>query len=128
MRIITDEDVPDSVGRYLSSRGHQVLLAREHFLPATPDSVIAKAASEQEATVFTFNRRHFRRLGKRRRKDGRLSYPGMSVVSFTCSHPLALERIQQVIEEVEAMHHLRVLVRKTRLLMEVGATVIRVED
>ena len=128
MLIITDEDVPDSVAKFLASRGHTVLLTREHFLPKTADSVIARAASERRAVVVTWNRRHFKSLAKRRRKDGTLSYPGMSVIAFRCSHTEGLARIQRLIEEVEAVHAIRVDDLKDRMVVEITLSVLRIED
>lgn len=104
------------------------MLAREHFLPQTADRVIARAASERRAVVVTWNRRHFKSLAKRRRKDGTLSYPGMSVIAFRCSHTEGLSRIQRLIEEVEAVHAIRVDDLKDRMVVEITQTVLRIED
>lgn len=128
MLIITDEDVPDDVASFLADRNHEVLLAREHFLLATPDAVIAKAASERGAVVVTWNRRHFKALAKRKRKNGSLSYPGMSVIAFSCSHPRGLARIQTLVSEIEAIHAIRVVRGGVRMIADISDTVLRFED
>lgn len=128
MLIITDEDVPDDVAHFLASRNHEVLMAREYFLPKTPDAVIAKAASERQAVVVTWNRRHFKALAKRMRKNGALSYPGMSVIAFSCSHPRGLARIQALIETLEAFFAIRVTAGDVRMIADVSDTGLRLED
>ncbi len=99
MLVITDEDVPDDVGQFLGTRGHEIILVREAFMPGTDDSVIAKAASEQRAVVFTWNKRHFFALAHRKNAKGEPSYPGMSVVGFGCSHVDGLSRISATIDD-----------------------------
>ena len=128
MLFITDEDVPNSVGQFLAKRGHEVLLVREYFLPATEDSVIARGASDRNAVIVTWNTRHFKALAKRRRKNGRLNYPGMSVLAFRCPHVRGLERLRRVIEEVEATFDIRLKRGESRVVVEIGETTLRIED
>lgn len=92
MRLYVDEDVPDSVARFLEQRGHEVALVRERFIhePKIEDYVIARAASEEAAVVVTWSSAHFRSLGTRRRDEGELRYPGMSLIAFECPHPTGL--------------------------------------
>ncbi len=113
---------------YLTSRGNTVQLVRDHFMPSTEDWVIAQAASNQNATVVTWNRRHFKALAARRNAKGQPTYPGMSVVTFRCSHADGLRRIQEVIDELEMAYQVRVVRNKRRLLAEVGLTMLRLED
>ncbi|MCC7106616.1 MAG: DUF5615 family PIN-like protein [Chloroflexi bacterium] len=127
MTVTTDEDVPGAIGAFLSQRGYEVLLVREHFGTETPDHVIARAASERTALVYTFNRRHFLALAKRRRMNRTLSYPGMSVVSFNLRRPQGLARLQALIDDVEAVHANRVA-RGGRMIAVIGDTVPRFED
>lgn len=77
---------------------------------------------------MTWNRRHFLALAKRRRQDGRLSYPWMSVLAFRCSHPAGLARLRAVIEDVEAVYWNRVVGRGGRLIAQIDETVLRFED
>ena len=41
MRLLIDENVPDSVAQFFASRGHEVLYARDLLPRGTPDQVIA---------------------------------------------------------------------------------------
>lgn len=126
--MLTDEDVPDPVAEFLAARGYHVLFVRDHFGRETEDHVIARAASQQAALVFTWNQRHFVRLAKRRRKTGALSYPGMSVVAFVCAHPRGLERLELLIEDIEDVYVNRVVERGIRMIAQVDDAVLRFED
>lgn len=103
-------------------------LARDRFTPGEPDRVIAIAASQHRATVVTWNLRHFRALAKRKKQDGTLSYPGMSVLSFRCPESRGLQRLKEVIQEVEAVHAIRVEQASGRMVAEIASTVLRFED
>jgi hypothetical protein len=128
VRCITDEDVPDDVMRFLTSRGHEVLPARDHFMPGSADWVIARGASDRLAVVVTWNVRHFMSLAKRRRDNGEPRYPGMSLIAFSCSHPHGRDRLESVIDEIEATFEIRVVRRGGRLIVEVGETMLKYDD
>jgi len=128
VQVVTDEDVPDEVGRFLASRGHVVLLARDLFLPGTKDHVIAAGVSSKRALHVTWNRRHFKNLAKRRNSRGELSYPFISVLTFSCDHPRGLPRLRDLIDEIEAVNEIRVVQRGGRIIVDVGETVVRYED
>lgn len=53
MRIITDTDVATSVVAFFQNRGHDVQESRTILLPDSPDPLIARTASEQQAVVVT---------------------------------------------------------------------------
>lgn len=46
LRFFTDENVPDSVARYLQRRGHSVWRAKSHLPEGTPDPVVATTAMQ----------------------------------------------------------------------------------
>jgi predicted nuclease of predicted toxin-antitoxin system len=64
MRLLIDQNVPDSVARFLEERCHQVLLVRETLGRASPDQLIAVTAALQGVVVVTFDKdfRRFQRL------------------------------------------------------------------
>jgi hypothetical protein len=61
MRLLIDQNVPDSVARYFAERGHEVLLVRETLGRASPDQLIAVTAALQGIIVVTFDK-DFRRF------------------------------------------------------------------
>ena len=53
--IIVDENIPESVAKYLNTRGFKTLSLSEDFLKSAKDSVIAKYASEKGMQVLTLD-------------------------------------------------------------------------
>lgn len=56
LRLFTDENVPDSVGRYLQGRGHSVYRAKSHLPEGSADPVVATAAMEDDRILVTWDR------------------------------------------------------------------------
>lgn len=128
MLIITDEDVPESVARFLAKRGHDVQSVRDVFMRGTEDPVVAAGVSSRNGLLVTWNRRHFKDLAKRRNSRGKLRYPGMSVLTFNCHHTEGLSRLKEVIDEVESSYEIRVQKKGVRLIVDIGRQVVRIED
>jgi hypothetical protein len=63
LRFFTDENVPDSVGRYLRGRGHSVFRAKAHLAEGSPDQVVATTAMEDDRILVSqdkdFNHQRF---------------------------------------------------------------------
>jgi len=53
--IIVDENVPESVAKYLNTRGFKTLCISEDFLKSAKDSVIAGYAAEKGMQVLTLD-------------------------------------------------------------------------
>lgn len=126
--VIADEDVPDPMAAFLAARGYAVELARDRYGTQTPDHVIAADASAHRAIVYTFNRRHFLALARRRERDGTLTHPGMTVVSFRLPRPQGLARLRALIADIEAIYQTRVVQRGVRMIAVLSETVLRFED
>lgn len=56
LRCFTDNNVPDSVGRYLQSRGHSVHRMRHHMPHDSKDPVVATAAMEAERILISWDK------------------------------------------------------------------------
>ncbi len=130
MRILTDADVPNTVIEFLQSRGHEVLLSRDILMPDSSDPLIAKAASDLQAVVLTWNRRDFLALAKRRRGPyGPHTYSGMHLITFdSCTHEEGLRRLQLVIDEIESTYEIRVNQRSQRMVAVIGRAYLKLED
>jgi len=126
--VITDEDLPDVIAIFLQERGHRVELTRTLFGTGTPDHVVAQGASDQRAIVYTFNVRHFLALARKQRKDGKLRYPGMTLIALDVPRPSALSRLQAILEDIEAIYRLRVTQRGGRMIAVVRAAALRFDD
>jgi predicted nuclease of predicted toxin-antitoxin system len=53
--IIVDENIPESVAKYLNTRGFKTLCISEDFLKSAKDSVIAEYAAEKGMQVLTLD-------------------------------------------------------------------------
>lgn len=51
-----DNNVPDSIGRYLQRRGHSVLRQRHHIPADSPDPIVATTAMEANRILVTIDR------------------------------------------------------------------------
>jgi hypothetical protein len=56
LRFFLDQNVPDSIGRYLRGRGHSVLLLRHHIPDNSPDPVVGMTALQAGRILVTWDR------------------------------------------------------------------------
>lgn len=55
LRFLLDEGVPHSVGRYLESRGHEVIYFDAALMPGSPDVLVAKTAEANDAILIALD-------------------------------------------------------------------------
>ena len=103
MRLLIDENVPDSVAVFLRERGHDVQLVRESFGQMTPDEFIAWAGDDLEAIVVTIDK-DFRQIVKRVPVGGRRRFNSLGRISLRCRETRALARIREFIDDIEREH------------------------
>lgn len=64
LRFFLDQNVPDSICRYLQGRGHSVLILRHHIPDNSPDPVVGMTALQAKRILVTcdrdFNAQRFR--------------------------------------------------------------------
>lgn len=56
LRFFLDQNVPDSVGRYLQGRKHSVLRLRHHIPDDSPDPVVGMTALEADRILISWDR------------------------------------------------------------------------
>lgn len=56
LRFFFDQNVPDSICRYLRGRGHSVLLLRHHIPDNSPDPVVGMTALQANRILVTWDR------------------------------------------------------------------------
>lgn len=56
LRLFTDENIPDSVARYMRGRGHSVFKAKAHLPEGSPDPVVATAAMKDGRILVTWDK------------------------------------------------------------------------
>ncbi len=126
MLLVIDENVPASVGRVFSDRGHEVVHVLDVALPGTPDDVIARYGDIHEAMVITWNRRDFRRLSALVSPDNVRRFRRLSWIAFRCSEPHGAARARRWIEAIEFHLNLAQQRRDRRLMVDITETTFTV--
>ncbi len=100
MRLLIDENVPDSVAVFLRARGHDVSLVREILGQMTPDDFVAWVGNDMSAIVVTIDR-DFNRIIRRVPTGGRTALRSAGRISLRCRESQALGRLREFVEEIE---------------------------
>jgi len=80
MRFFVDQNVPDSVGRFLKSHGYEVILLRDRIPTESPDTLVAAVAEANNAVLVTFDP-DFKALASRI-GIGRRRFTKLSLIRF----------------------------------------------
>jgi Domain of unknown function (DUF5615) len=100
MLLLIDENVPESVARFLLSRGHEVRYVRDLFPGGTPDPVIATIGDRLSAVVVTWDH-DFDKLVSRVPTGYGGKFRRLGRISFRCKEPRGLDLIQRWIDFIE---------------------------
>lgn len=130
MRLLIDQNVPDSIAQFLRERGHDVALVRDTLGRAAPDQLIDLTAAREGLIVVTLDK-DFRRFRKQVHKNRRQSFlVGAGLIHISMRETLAVSRLIDEIEMIEAYaarahrggKFLRVLLRESGIefVMEGG--------
>lgn len=92
---LADNNVPDSICDYLTTRGHDVTRVRDALAADTADPVIAEAAIRDGQVLISWDKD----FNAQRYMRPRLA--ALQRVAFCCSYPEALARIEVVIGRLE---------------------------
>jgi predicted nuclease of predicted toxin-antitoxin system len=100
MRFFIDQNVPDSVGRFLAERGYEVVLLRERIPTDSPDALVAAVAEANNAILVTFDP-DFKALASRI-GIGRRRFARLSLIRFEkCRESQAAKRIASALSLIE---------------------------
>lgn len=101
MRLLIDQNVPDSVARFLAERGHDVLLVRETLGRSSPDQLIALTAAFEGIIVVTFDKdfRRFQRLLPEVQRTAFAS--GAGFIHLAMKESRGVHRLRDEIETIE---------------------------
>jgi predicted nuclease of predicted toxin-antitoxin system len=125
MRLLIDENVPDSVSEFLASRGHEVELVRERFGQMTPDQYIAWVGDSLSVIVVTIDK-DFRQMVSRIPHATQRRFRRLGRISLRVRESQALGRVREFIEEIEAEHARVEARRDRRLIIEITQTGFRI--
>lgn len=100
MRFFIDQNVPDSVGRFLSERGYEVVFLRQRIPNDSPDALVAAVAEANDAILVTFDP-DFKALTNRI-GIGRRRFTKLSLIRFEkCRESQAARRIEAALSLIE---------------------------
>ena len=97
----TDQNVPDSVGAYLMSAGHQVTRLRDVMVTTTADPVIAVACSHN-GQVLVSHDNDFRVVSKRLNITQRQYHDTLHRIHLRCDEPKGAKRMEEAMSLIEA--------------------------
>ena len=121
IRFLIDENAPRSIGRFLESRGHDVLYVGDQFAKRTPDSVLVVAAELEGLVVVTFDR-DFKRLVTQLPAGTRTRFNRQAGrISLRMDEPKAQSRIEELIDIIEVSYQFT-LARNQRFIMQISET------
>ncbi|HXU25361.1 MAG TPA: DUF5615 family PIN-like protein [Tepidiformaceae bacterium] len=125
MRLLIDENVPNSVSAFLRDRGHEVDLVRDRLGQMTPDEYIAWVGDELGAVVVTMDK-DFNAIVKRVPPGGRAKFKSLGRISLKCRESQASARMREFIEEIEREYDRLQGRRDQRLIVEITASSYRI--
>lgn len=105
MLLLVDENVPESVAKFLASRGHDVRYVRDVLPAGTPDPVIAAVGDRIGAVVVTWDK-DFEKLISRVPVGNKTAFRHLGRISFKCDYPNGRALIEKWIDHIE-FHYAR---------------------
>ncbi len=96
MRLLIDENVPDSTAKAFEDLGHETIYVRDHNARARArDQAVARIAELRGAIVITWNVRHFRPILRQRLGITRRSAQQMGLIGFRCDESIGAQRVKE---------------------------------
>lgn len=123
IRFFIDQCVPDSVGRVLTSLGHEVVLLREKLPPNSPDALVASISEQNNAVLISMDS-DFRKLAPRI-PLGKRRFRKLSRIGLKCAEPKAARRLEDALSLFEHEWERAQAQSDRRVIVEVGETYIR---
>jgi predicted nuclease of predicted toxin-antitoxin system len=123
LKFLTDNCVPDSVGKVLSEAGHEVILLRDILPTNSADPLVASVAEINGAILVSFDR-DFKALAPRI-GIGQQRFRRLRRIGFRCAEPEAAHRIQVALALIEFEWETAQSASDKRMIVEIGPTYIR---
>lgn len=100
MRLLFDENVPESVVEFFRSRGHEIRYVRTDLLPGTPDPIVAAAAEYAGAVLVSWDK-DFDKIAPRIPDGLKTRFRSLSRISFDCKEPRACALLDRDYRHIE---------------------------
>jgi predicted nuclease of predicted toxin-antitoxin system len=101
LRVLLDQNVPDSVALVFQEHGHEVIFLRDILPPDSPDQVVADV-SETEGAILVSCDGDFQRIAPRIPEGQRRRFARLSRISLNCPEPQAANRVRAAMSFLEA--------------------------
>jgi predicted nuclease of predicted toxin-antitoxin system len=102
MRLLIDQNVPDSVAQLFRARSHEVLLVRETLGREAPDQLIAPTAAREGLVIVTLDK-DFRRFRKQAHTERQHPFLiGAGLLHIAMKETLGLARLNEEMVMIEA--------------------------
>lgn len=124
MRILLDQNVPDSVAQVFQDHGHEVIFLRDILPTDTPDEVVADV-SETEGAVLVSCDGDFRRIAPRVPHGERQRFRNLSRIHLQVQGPHAARRIEVAMSFIEAEYEIAQNSDDTRMILAIRDQVLR---
>lgn len=123
LRFLLDEGAPRSVGRYLESRGHEIIFFDAALMPGSPDVLVAKTAEANDAILIALDG-DMKTLAKRAGISGG-RFKRLSLLKLSCREPTAAKRVEHAISLIENEWIISDAKAARRLFVEIGDSFIK---
>jgi predicted nuclease of predicted toxin-antitoxin system len=124
LRLIFDQNVPESVVGFLEGRGHEVQRARDLLLAQAPDEVLAAVGARNEAIVVSWDK-DFKVLASKMPSGTKTRFRKLGRINFQCKESQGRTRLEQVIELVDFAYARAQERADKRFIAIIGASFVR---
>jgi predicted nuclease of predicted toxin-antitoxin system len=124
LRLIFDQNVPESVVKFFEARGDEVQRARDLLLAEAPDEILAAIGDKNEAIIVTWDK-GFNVLASRVPSGAKTRFRRLGRISFDCSESQGRNRLEQVIDLLDFAYTKAQQREDKRLMARVGSSFVR---
>lgn len=124
MRFFLDNCVPDPVGHFLVSRGHEVIFQRDAIRKDSEDKLVALAAVENDAILISSDK-DYRAIASR----FQISHPRLrrlSRIQFRCAEPRHVSRLEVALPLIEFEWQLCQAAKDRRMFIDIMDGMFRI--
>lgn len=126
MRLLLDQNVPNSVATVFKNRGHTVLYLRDIADPSAPDIVVA-AISEIEEAVLVSADGDFRKIAPRVPDGQRRRFRKLSRITLGCNAPQTAQRVSEAMSLIEFEYEIAQGRHDPRMIIVIGNSFLKTE-